>query len=292
MLLWTVKSPHPLLRIPALSCVRSLLPRQSGATFFSCALHVGVHIKPHRNRRRCWVIVNSPVGKDVLYFPPHLKLKTKTETKNEIFKVINSVLCFLLPFSPQYLHGRYSIPSPDPAQLPRLRVPVSTAPPNLPAVPRTPLLLHSTVPGTPAAHLAIPTVCVASWSRRIPVSRPHGRTVVTHQYPSLELSQLNRLRAVLATPVSAWLFGSFLRCTPGPRFPGYFPRRLAADTTRVQLKTEKPVWNSGLNRFSFLLILYIRYISESGYVVPSISVFSQSLFPIFIIEPGNQLYFH
>ena len=53
------------------------------------------------------------MGKDVLYFPPHLKLKTKTETKNEIFKVIYSVLCFLLPFSPQYLHGRYSIPSPE-----------------------------------------------------------------------------------------------------------------------------------------------------------------------------------
>ena len=110
------------------------------------------------------------------------------------------MLCFLLPFSPQYLHGRYSFPSPE--SRPRSAPTAPRSP--LPRLPRTcpqshgPRLCTPRIPGTPAARLAIPTVCVASWSRRIPASRPptaHAPAPLPPSYP------LNRLRAVHATPV-------------------------------------------------------------------------------------------
>ena len=240
-MLWTVKSPHPLLRIPALSCVRSLL-NQSGATLFSCALH----IKPHRNRRRCWVIVNSPVGKVELYVPSlslslslslsrfKLKLKPKPKGRKVLFWSDHSELCFLAAL---YLPSTSTdvtvsrVPSPE------------SRPRSAPTAPRSRFLGFpepARSPTDPASSLH------GSRNPRGSPGYPHGlRRLLVPEDPSVTpptahapaprspSCQLNRLWAVLATPVSAWLFGSFLRCTPGPRFPGYFPRCFAANYNRI-----------------------------------------------------------
>ena len=144
------------------------------------------------------------------------------------------MLCFLLPFSPRYLHGRYSFPSPESRPrsaptAPRSRFHGSPEPARSPTDPASSSLHGSrNTRGSPGYPHGLRRLLVPEDPSVTPPTAERWSRTST---PPPELSQLNRLRAVLATPVSAWLFGSFLRCTPGPRFPGYFPRRLAADTT-------------------------------------------------------------
>ena len=114
----------------------------------------------------------------------------------------------------------------------------------------------SRVPSPESRPRSIPRTCPQSHGPRLFTPRfpepprltwhPHGlRRLLVPEDPSVTPPTahapaprspnclLNRLRAVLATPVSAWLFGSFLRCTPGPRIPGYFPRCFAAVYNRL-----------------------------------------------------------
>ena len=132
---------------------------------------------------------------------------------------VHSELCFLaalfLPStSTDVLFPESRVPSPDPAQLPRLRGPVSSDSPNLPAVPRASSLHGSQ---NPRDSPGIPTVCVASWSRRIPASRPPR---LTHQHPVPPNCLLNRLRALLATLPGC--LGRSCGALPAPGFLGIF----------------------------------------------------------------------
>ena len=135
------------------------------------------------------------------------------------------------PFSPQYLHGRYSFPSPESRPhsaptAPRSRFLGSTEPARSPTDPASSLHGSRNTRGSPGYPHGLRRLLVPEDPS---VTPPHGSRTSTPS-PSC---QLNRLRAVNATPVSAWLFGSFLRCTPGPRFPGYFPRCFAAVYNRI-----------------------------------------------------------
>ena len=201
-LLWAdrLPRPHPQFLVPALKFVQT--PHlQSAVMLISSTQSRGVYKGTARADFSAELLLTHQWVKSSFTFRLSwdLKLKPKLKRRNKLFKVIIPCCASCCPFLPSTSTDATAsrVPSPDPAQLPRLRVPVSTAPPNLPAVPRTPPL-HSTVPGTPAAHLAIPTVCVASWSRRIPASRPPTAHAPAPLPPSC---QLNRLRAVHATPV-------------------------------------------------------------------------------------------
>ena len=97
-----------------------------------------------------------------------------------------SLLPFFSPVPPRtLLFPESRVPSPDPAQLPRLRGPVSSDSPNLPAVPRTPPL-HSTVPRTPAAHLASPRSASPPGPGGSQRHAPHGSRTST-PFPELSI---------------------------------------------------------------------------------------------------------
>ena len=111
------------------------------------------------------------------------------------------------------------VPSPDPAQLPRLRVPASTAPPNLPAVPRTPPL-HSTdsrnTRGSPGYPHGLRRLLVPEDPSVTPPPR------LTHQHPSPERSIKSPSGCSCYSSSLPGCLGRSCGALPAPGFLGIF----------------------------------------------------------------------